>query len=638
MSHHRLPLTRSYSLLTLALLASLIMPAASSAFIQQARVAPSQPTACDSVSFIVTGYFPDGCWHYDGYDVEILPIMRDQGQGPIGTVFRVRVLCHNDSAQVCPDVIVDYGIEHGVGLLPPGPYEVLVHEVDSFNSSVIYDTSNFSFTVRDTCGPPADCVMPGFVRSPEQCDVIVSPGRPGHLLVTLSNSMPVAGAEMIIDGFLQYRDAICGPGVRCGYNLRVTAVQPLLRAVDMGLEWTFSGDRLHLMFHPLSSLTGGGLGIIEPGEGPIARVQVETTAEAGDTSLPTVPFPELDFPVMLIPVAFADPNANSIPECPTFAPIMANICVRSDTKCDVNGDGRADVVDIVRMIQCIMCPIPEGCCSPEETRRGDCNGDGVLNVTDVICCIGHILDPGGTRWEYSGEPQGDEQAPTVGLSSDVIWEGGGLVTVPLEVSSSLDYGGVELRLSYDPTALVVENVVPAECAEGAELFYSASDGTLSMMLVAMGNEPISRGEGRLASVSFRTLAGGSSVGTTVSLVGVTGASAGAERLNFATDVESVELSPPSIPAAALASRPNPFANSAEISLSLVFPLHGSLNVFDASGRMVRCVFEGRLPAGLSRFEWDGKDFRGQKVPSGVYFLKFEGGEKSLTRKVVLLRR
>jgi flagellar basal-body rod modification protein FlgD len=78
--------------------------------------------------------------------------------------------------------------------------------------------------------------------------------------------------------------------------------------------------------------------------------------------------------------------------------------------------------------------------------------------------------------------------------------------------------------------------------------------------------------------------------------------------------------------------------STEISLHLDGAQSGVLRVYDARGRLVSTVAEGPLTSGDHKFEWDGRDIRGQKVPSGVYFIRFEGENKSLSKKVVLLRR
>jgi hypothetical protein len=64
-------------------------------------------------------------------------------------------------------------------------------------------------------------------------------------------------------------------------------------------------------------------------------------------------------------------------------------------KCDVNGDGRLDIVDIIEMIHCFLNIVP---CPPEpgtpEFYVQDCNGDGEINVLDVLGCVNVLLGLG----------------------------------------------------------------------------------------------------------------------------------------------------------------------------------------------------------------------------------------------------
>ena len=58
------------------------------------------------------------------------------------------------------------------------------------------------------------------------------------------------------------------------------------------------------------------------------------------------------------------------------------------------------------------------------------------------------------------------------------------------------------------------------------------------------------------------------------------------------------------------------------SFNLGKDAHVSLIVFDATGRVVRCLLEGHTHAGSLRIEWGGRDQSGKDVPSGVYFAQF----------------
>ena len=89
--------------------------------------------------------------------------------------------------------------------------------------------------------------------------------------------------------------------------------------------------------------------------------------------------------------------------------------------------------------------------------------------------------------------------------------------------------------------------------------------------------------------------------------------------------------------AAARSYPNPF--NPQTTIEYVVPAEGPvrLAVFDARGRQVRVLAEGRMPAGTRTVAWDGRDSGGQLVASGVYFLRFEFAGAAHIGKLVLLR-
>jgi hypothetical protein len=627
---------RCLPLIAVALSTGFLLPAASTASVQEVAVVPARPSRCDSVALHVTGYFPDGCWHYDGYDVSILPILDPSAPGPM-TVYMMRIFSHHYENTPCPLVIVPYDVSHQVGMMRPGLYELMVAEVDSQDSSRVYDQRRITFSVRDSCGPVEVCVMPGFTPAENGCNATVGLGRPGFLTVTLRNAMPVAGAQIIVDGFQQVRNLPCGQGILCDWNLVVTKVEPVMRAADMGVEWTFKDGRLHFMLHPLSMLDRTpGLGIIEPGEGPIARIWVQLMSDTLSSALPT---PEYNLGIVLNPVAFADEEGGTVPPCPTFAPITGTVCIRNAGKCDINADGRSDVVDIVNMIKCIMCTIPEGCCTPEQVLRADCNGDGVLNVNDVVCCIRYILGSF-CFWCDSGQigSQGNASPASIGLSDDVSWESDTRFTVPIEFSSPVSTGGVEARMKYDPQILSVDRInIPAEL-DGAELYYTVSGGELSLMVVAVGNQPLSPGDnGLLAEVSFEFVPGSNRKMTEISIIGAAGADKEGNRLSLLKTSEKVAIERQLTPAVRLASKPNPFLSSTDVSLSIASGQEGSLAVYDVTGRLVKTLYSGYLPEGAHTFRWDGKENAGLQVRSGVYFVRFEGKSSRVTGKLVLLK-
>jgi len=95
----------------------------------------------------------------------------------------------------------------------------------------------------------------------------------------------------------------------------------------------------------------------------------------------------------------------------------------------------------------------------------------------------------------------------------------------------------------------------------------------------------------------------------------------------------VDESPPG--ASALRVYPNPFNRGARI----VAPGWGLLAVYDIQGRLVRSwgsPWWSPDIEGPMRLDWDGKDSRGNLLPSGIYFLQYGLSAQNRAR-VVLLR-
>jgi hypothetical protein len=83
--------------------------------------------------------------------------------------------------------------------------------------------------------------------------------------------------------------------------------------------------------------------------------------------------------------------------------------------------------------------------------------------------------------------------------------------------------------------------------------------------------------------------------------------------------------------------PNPFNPSTEIRFVLDEAGPAKLNVFDASGRLVKTLAEGSQPAGEHRAVWDGTDTQGRPVPTGVYFYRLETQDRIRSRQMVLIK-
>ncbi len=87
----------------------------------------------------------------------------------------------------------------------------------------------------------------------------------------------------------------------------------------------------------------------------------------------------------------------------------------------------------------------------------------------------------------------------------------------------------------------------------------------------------------------------------------------------------------------LPSRPNPAAGQSTIAFALPQGGLARLEVFDAGGRLVRTLVQGKLAAGDHRAQWDGADELGRPAPSGLYYYRLSAGDETQRRTLVLMR-
>ncbi|RKZ00702.1 MAG: hypothetical protein DRQ10_03645, partial [Candidatus Hydrothermota bacterium] len=81
---------------------------------------------------------------------------------------------------------------------------------------------------------------------------------------------------------------------------------------------------------------------------------------------------------------------------------------------------------------------------------------------------------------------------------------------------------------------------------------------------------------------------------------------------------------------------NPFRTSTTIDFGLPKAADVELKVYDIRGRVVKTLVSGSMNAGYHSVKWDGKDESDHRVAAGVYFIKFNAGDFSTMRKVILL--
>jgi hypothetical protein len=89
--------------------------------------------------------------------------------------------------------------------------------------------------------------------------------------------------------------------------------------------------------------------------------------------------------------------------------------------------------------------------------------------------------------------------------------------------------------------------------------------------------------------------------------------------------------------ALLPAFPSPFQHSTQLEFGIATPSSVQLRVFDVTGALVRTLVDRTLERGRYPMHWDGRDDRGARVSSGVYYVRFEAGRDVDVQKVVRIR-
>jgi flagellar hook assembly protein FlgD len=62
-----------------------------------------------------------------------------------------------------------------------------------------------------------------------------------------------------------------------------------------------------------------------------------------------------------------------------------------------------------------------------------------------------------------------------------------------------------------------------------------------------------------------------------------------------------------------------------------------LSIYNAKGQKVSTLHHGLTEKGNYSYVWDGRDVSGKATTTGVYFYRLSSGDKTITRKMVMMK-
>ena len=83
--------------------------------------------------------------------------------------------------------------------------------------------------------------------------------------------------------------------------------------------------------------------------------------------------------------------------------------------------------------------------------------------------------------------------------------------------------------------------------------------------------------------------------------------------------------------------PNPFNPNTWIKFNLNKPVHVELSIYNVLGQKIRTLMDKNMQAGSHSIHWNGLDNRERALPSGLYFYRIKAGNKTDSRKMILIK-
>ena len=83
--------------------------------------------------------------------------------------------------------------------------------------------------------------------------------------------------------------------------------------------------------------------------------------------------------------------------------------------------------------------------------------------------------------------------------------------------------------------------------------------------------------------------------------------------------------------------PNPFNSGTTIRFHILKPSYVSMVIYNSAGQKIRTLLNKNMPAGEHYMFWDGKNYAGQRVSSGIYLFRMRAGNFSAVKKMLLLK-
>ncbi len=248
-----------------------------------------------------------------------------------------------------------------------------------------------------------------------------------------------------------------------------------------------------------------------------------------------------------------------------------------------------------------------------QIAASDVNADGLtLSVADLVLLIRIIVgdaNPIPKLVPYTEELTlvNERSGTDISVTTNAVSEIGGMLLV--------------YDLGDDVT---IDGIMPTNEASEMQMSYNVIDNQLRVLIFDMGRNSIAAGKNSILEIAF---SGEGEI-----------ALADVEAVDYQGRPYKVLSKLNLLPKGFALSQnyPNPFNPTTTIELALPIATDWRLSVYNINGHLVR-EFNGEDAAGMVVIEWDGKNFSGGQVASGMYLYRIEAADYSATKKMILLK-
>jgi len=310
--------------------------------------------------------------------------------------------------------------------------------------------------------------------------------------------------------------------------------------------------------------------------------------------------------------------------------------IQVDRLGDVTLEGRIDVADATSVVSHILGyhSLPK-----RNFETANIVLDSIVNVVDLVAITYLVL--GVDYTPPAPAPQNQDQFATVDLQYDDLMAG---QMTKLNVTGEFPdaVAGIELQIDYDPTAIKLERPEISAQVENFVMDYrDDQNGRMNLVLFTFQpwktNSNIPAGIAnivRLPAVTKQAIRSNDQSKIRITKAYLSNPNASS------IPVDGVN---PLLPTAFTLNQnyPNPFNPTTridfEISRGDYAMQHVRLNVYNILGRQVKTLVDEDLAPGIHSVMWDATDENGSRVATGIYLYRLEVGEKSQSKKMLLLK-